>query len=594
MRIPTLALLLFGCSSRTPQPPPPVAAEKADDPRWAGVTDPRLQALLAEHWDAQMQRYPSWATRLGDRRFDGAAFDSTAAAEAAWTARQQDWVTRLSALDPLQPDDARTRDLLVGDLQGEMAQEACTYSTWSFSPRRNPMLDGNEEAQHFPLATPADGEALIRRLAAMARDVDVQRTRLAGGLAKGFVANRPSTELVLEQARAQLALPLADSPITAPLQRMPADWSDADRERFSTAYTEAARTWTAALERWVGFLETDVLPAARTDAEGLIGIPTGTACYEAMIRHHTTLPLTADAIHQTGLDEIARLHEEMASLGRRALGTPDIPTLFERLRTDPELYFTTEEEVEAKAVEALARAKAAIPAWFGRLPASDCVVERVPPYEAPYTTIAYYRQVVPGERPGVYAVNTYQPETRPRHEAEVLAFHESIPGHHLQIALAREQGALPTFRRNLGVTAFVEGWGLYSEQLADEMGLYTSDVDRLGMYSFELWRASRLVVDTGLHSKGWSRQQAVDFMLANTPLAENNIVNEVDRYITTPGQALAYKIGQLEIWRLRRDAETRLGDRFDIKAFHDVVLGSGAVSLPLLQAQVEAWVASLE
>ncbi|MCA9571885.1 MAG: DUF885 domain-containing protein, partial [Myxococcales bacterium] len=208
------------------------------------------------------------------------------------------------------------------------------------------------------------------------------------------------------------------------------------------------------------------------------------------------------------------------------------------------------------------------------------------------TTIAYYRPPVPGEQPGAYYINVYAPETRPRHEAEVLAFHESIPGHHLQIALAQETGDIPMFRRHLGATAFVEGWALYTEQLADEMGLYSADIDRFGMYSFELWRASRLVVDSGLHAKGWTRQQAIDFMLENTPLAENNIVNEVDRYITTPGQALAYKTGQLEIWRLRRDAEARLGDRFDIKAFHDVVLGAGAVSLPVLRQRVEAWVAS--
>jgi uncharacterized protein (DUF885 family) len=218
-------------------------------------------------------------------------------------------------------------------------------------------------------------------------------------------------------------------------------------------------------------------------------------------------------------------------------------------------------------------------------------VRRVPAHEAPYTTIAYYWPAVPGEAPGFYVVNTSAPETRPRFEARALAFHESVPGHHLQIALAQELPALPAFRRHLGTTAFVEGWALYSERLADELGLYRDDLDRIGMLSFDSWRAARLVVDTGVHAKGWTREQAVRFMLENTPLAENNIRNEVDRYITWPGQALSYKLGQLELRALRTEAEAALGPRFALADFHDVVLGAGAVPLPVLRQRVQAWVA---
>jgi uncharacterized protein (DUF885 family) len=221
-------------------------------------------------------------------------------------------------------------------------------------------------------------------------------------------------------------------------------------------------------------------------------------------------------------------------------------------------------------------------------------VRRVPDYEAPFTTIAYYRPLVPGEQPGYYYVNTYAPETRPRFEAEVLAFHESIPGHHLQIAIAQELPELPAFRKNLGTTAFVEGWALYTERLADETGLYSGDLDRLGLLSFDSWRAARLVVDTGIHAKKWDRARAERFMHDNTPLADNNIANEVDRYITWPGQALAYKTGQLEILHLREEAEAALGPRFSLPAFHDVVLGGGAVTLPVLQRRVRAWVATQE
>jgi uncharacterized protein (DUF885 family) len=281
----------------------------------------------------------------------------------------------------------------------------------------------------------------------------------------------------------------------------------------------------------------------------------------------------------------------MSDIGERVYDTRDKAEIFRQLRTDPELYFDNEDEVEDKAAAALAKAKAAMGDYFGRLPEADCVVDRIPDYEAPYTTIAYYSQASPdGQRPGTYFVNTYKPETRPRHEAEVLAYHEAIPGHHLQIAISQELADVPAFRRNLGVTAFVEGWALYTEQLADEMGLYSGDLDRLGMGSFEAWRASRLVVDTGIHHKGWTRDQAVQFMLANTPLAENNIVNEVDRYVTWPGQALGYKTGQLEIWRLRRHAEEELGAKFSLSDFHDVVLGGGSVTLPVLGDRVQRWI----
>jgi uncharacterized protein (DUF885 family) len=263
-----------------------------------------------------------------------------------------------------------------------------------------------------------------------------------------------------------------------------------------------------------------------------------------------------------------------------------------RLRADPEMHFKTAAEVEAKAREALGRAQASVPRWFGVQPQMPCEVRVMGMNEAPYSTIAYYRPgSADGKRPGAYMINTYLPETRPRYEAEALAFHESVPGHHLQISIAQELKGVPEFRKHQGVTAFVEGWALYTEHLADEMGLYSGDVDRLGMLSFDAWRACRLVVDTGIHAMGWSRQQAIDYMTENSCLAENNIVNEVDRYITWPGQAVAYKIGQREILSLRDEAKKKLGDRFDIQAFHDAVLSNGAVALPVLREQVEAYIA---
>jgi len=298
-------------------------------------------------------------------------------------------------------------------------------------------------------------------------------------------------------------------------------------------------------------------------------------------------------LHQLGLEQVALNRAAVSELGMKVFGTGDVAEIQRRLRSDPAMHFRTGAEIESKATEALARAKAAIPAWFDILPKGRCDVKVMGMHEAPNSTIAYYRQGTPdGSRPGHYMINTYLPETRPRYEAEALAFHESIPGHHLQIAIAQELTGIPEFRKHQGVTAFVEGWGLYSERLAEEMGLYSNDTDRLGMLSYDAWRACRLVVDTGMHAMGWTRQQAIDYMIENTALAENNIVNEVDRYLTWPGQALAYKCGQLEILKLRDEARQRLGDRFDIKQFHNVVLRNGAVALPVLREQVEAWVAA--
>jgi uncharacterized protein (DUF885 family) len=292
------------------------------------------------------------------------------------------------------------------------------------------------------------------------------------------------------------------------------------------------------------------------------------------------------------MEETERIDGEFAELGDRLLGTSDRHEVIGRLRSDPALHFATSAEVFDVAEASLARANAAIPDWFGRLPAAPCVVVEMGAHEALHSTIAYYRQpAADGSRPGSYYINTSLPETRPRYEAETLAFHEAVPGHHLQIAIAQELEGLPAFRRLAGTTAFVEGWGLYSERLSAEMGLLSRDLDRFGILSFDAWRASRLVVDTGLHAMGWTRDEAVAFMVDHTALAENNIVNEVDRYLALPGQALAYKLGQLELLRLRDLARSRLGPAFDIRAFHDVVLGQGAPGLRTLAGVVEEWIA---
>ena len=291
---------------------------------------------------------------------------------------------------------------------------------------------------------------------------------------------------------------------------------------------------------------------------------------------------------RTGLEEIRRIDAEFVELGARLLGTDGLQPTLKALREDPALYFTTRDEVADVARASLERANAAVGDWFGLLPKTPCEVVVMPAHEEKHSTIAYYREPAgDGSRPGQFYINTYAPETRPRYEAETLAFHESVPGHHLQIALAQELEHLPDFRRFWGSTAYIEGWGLYTERLSEEMGLLTSELARFGVLSFDAWRASRLVVDTGIHALGWTRQAAIDYLAAHTALGLNNVANEVDRYIAYPGQALAYKVGQLELLRLRAEARARQGDRFDIRRFHDAVLGEGALPLPVLRQVVE-------
>lgn len=351
-----------------------------------------------------------------------------------------------------------------------------------------------------------------------------------------------------------------------------------------------------AFARYRAALAEELLPVARPDDRaGLQWIPGGADLYRTLIRIHTGLDLTAEELHRVGMEQVTgSLPEEYREIGRRVFGTDDLAEIFGHLLHDEDLRYRDGDEILAHAGRCLEEATAAIPDWFGILPVAPCELTPVPDYLAADAPAAYYTPPAPdGSRPGEYHVNLHAPTTKGRAETASIAFHEAIPGHHLQLAIASERTALPAFRRlSWGHTAFVEGWALYTERLADEMGLYESDLDRLGMLASDSWRACRLVVDTGLHAFGWSRQQAIDFMAANAPVSHDEIVTEVDRYIGMPGQALAYKVGQREIMRLRAMAEERLGDRFSVSDFHDVVLGGATVSLPVLAGRVEAWVAA--
>jgi uncharacterized protein (DUF885 family) len=348
-----------------------------------------------------------------------------------------------------------------------------------------------------------------------------------------------------------------------------------------------------AMRRLLACLQQELLPVARGDAEvGIRFIPGGAEGYRAAVRRHTTTELSPEQIHHMGLDCLAELEAEWAQLGGRALQTSDAPSIRTRLREDRALRFSSSAEIVRTVSDALRRAEDARDDWFPPVEIPGCIIEEIDPVEAGNAPLAYYRPpAAGGRRPGAYCVLTSEPERRFVYEYEALSFHESTPGHHLQIASAQTLEGLPAYRRFLDseVCGYVEGWGLYCERLADEMGLYTSDLQRLGMLSFDALRACRLVVDTGMHLYGWSRSQALDFMWRHTATTQANVRNEIDRYIGWPGQALAYMVGRREIRRLRAAAERRLGARFDIRSFHQAVLGSGAVPLGVLDQLVTRW-----
>ena len=589
-------LLLSSCGLRSPEvanmetPPLTTAASQ-------GIQHEGLARLLQNHWEATLVASPVMATELGDHRFDSRLGDPSLDSHGAWMEKERGWLEEARSLEGLSGTDVTTHRLFIEELEVSLALETCSMHQWSFSPRSNFLGFANYLVELHPLTSVDDSAALFARTRAMPGWLAARLNTLREGLKRGLVTNAASTQKVMDMVQTQLEQPQSDWPA---LQfECPKDncLDDSQKAQLVDQYnTLREEVLVGALKTYLAFLTEEVLPQARgPQSAGLVSLPGGGECYQALIQRYTTRPLTADQIHQAGLDALTGIHAEFLTLGKALWDTEVLAEVFERLRTDPDLFFTSEDEVEQRAIDALAAARAKMPDFFDPAPKADCIVERVPDYEAPYTTIAYYRPGAPGgERPGTYFINTYAPETRPRHEAEVLAFHESIPGHHLQFAVAQELPEMPMFRRHLNQTVFVEGWALYTERLAAEMGLYSGDVDRLGMLSFDAWRASRLVVDTGIHAKGWTREEAEAFMAENTPLAPNNIHNEVDRYITWPGQALAYKTGQMEIWRMRREAEATLGESFDIRGFHNAVLSGGPVSLSVLEQQVDAWVEAVQ
>jgi uncharacterized protein (DUF885 family) len=553
-----------------------------------------LADLAARYWDHLSALHPTSALLRGDHRFDDRIEDLSRDAEDDAIAALDGFAAAAEAIDPedLDPDEQVSRAVLTHEARARAGELRSRYAEFDVNPVLGFHLDLASQAPQFPITEPEHADALVAKYAAIGGLFDTAVERLRQGVAHRRTPPRVAVEKVIAQIDDALAVPIDDDLY---LQvRHPASFDDARlvdwRARLRRQVETSIRP---ALRRYRDALAAEILPNARPpERSGMVWLPDGEEVYARAIACHTTLDVTPLEVHQIGLHHIERLAGEYRDLAGPVLGTTDLAEIFARLRDDPALRFPDAGAVHAQAERALARAREAIPAWFGRLPRADCVVVDIPEVAARDATLAYYlAPASDGSRPGSYYLNVFEPNTRTVYESEALAYHESIPGHHLQIAIAMELTGVPEFRRHAWITAYGEGWGLYAERLADEMGLYSGELERLGILSFDSWRAGRLVVDTGMHALGWSRQEAIDYLLDNSPQAANNMVNEVERYIGWPGQALAYMMGQREILRLREQARATLGDRFDIRGFHDTVLGSGPVPLPVLGDLVDRWVA---
>ncbi len=553
-----------------------------------------LEALSDEFFDLQNTLDPLSATLLGIVGYDHLLPDPSREGSARGAARLRDLEARLAALDvtTLGEPERVNASVLARLAWGARAdlEEGIWETNASSESYSSPHAMVFMCVPSASVVDDASRTAYLTRLAGLAAYFDAIAARYAQATGEGRLSTRVGVTRSLEQLDGHLALTLDDDTLANP-----SVGPDVDREAFLTASRSIVEdTVRPAIARLSAMLASFLDGHVRDDEHvGLGNVSRGAASYAVAVRRHTTTDLSPEAIHHIGLDRLAELDHEWTALGEKVLGERDVPTILTQLREDQSLRFHNASEIVNVVTGALERAEAARDAWFPPYRIAECVVEEIHPIEAKSAALAHYvSPATDGSRPGAHWVLTINPEEKFTYEYEALAFHESTPGHHLQIATAQTLTDLPAYRRYLDaqVCGFVEGWGLYSERLADEMGLYTSDLARLGMLSFDALRACRLVVDTGMHHCNWSRQRAVDFMWSHTATTASNVANEIDRYIGWPGQALAYMIGRLEIRRLRDEAQRRLGDTFDVRAFHGVVLGSGAVPLDVLASMVERWV----
>jgi uncharacterized protein (DUF885 family) len=550
-----------------------------------------LHALFDAEWEHMMEVAPTWASHLGDRRYNDRWPDASLAAVEREHAHDRQVLAQIDAIrrDALPPAEQLNYDLFR--LRYEQSVEGFRFGQHLIPvDQRSGIQTEDELASALRFETVKDYEDWIARLRAFGTYMDQTIALMREGMRRGLVQPKVTMQRVPAQIAKQRVAKPEESPFYKPFATFAAGIPETERPRLTAAAQDAVRdSVLPAFERFEKFFTTEYLPAC-LDGIGAWRLPEGEALYAFVARTFTTTKLTPQEIHEIGLREVARIRGEMEKVKERAGFTGSLAEFFTFLRTERRFFCDDENQLFLEYMATSKRIDPLLVKLFRTLPRTPYGLERIPAKIAPDTTAAYYRQpAADGSRAGSYFVNTYKPESRPRWEMMALSLHEAVPGHHFQIALAQEQGELPKFRQHTGYTAYVEGWALYAEALGDELGLYADPYDKFGQLTYEMWRAVRLVVDTGIHALQWEREKAIAFFRENAPKTEQDIVNEIDRYISWPGQALAYKIGELKIKELRARATKKLGEKFDVKEFHDIILLGGAMPLSLLEQRVNEW-----
>ena len=553
----------------------------------------RLHELFKVDWDYSNIEYPEFATYTGYKGQNGRWTDQSMEAIARRKKELQNPIAVISSIDraSLSAADQLNYDLFRRGAEDAIAGAHFPSEDLAISQQGGPQLLP-QTLELSPNATVQDYEAILSRIDSLPAVIDQSIALLQKGLAAKVTSPRITLRDVPDQVKALITADPMKCPVLVMFTRFPSGIPAADQQRLTaTAVRSYMERVKPAYGRLYSFLTKSYIPRAR-ETVGMSALPDGAAWYAYNVRIETTTDRTPAQIHETGLAEVKRIHGEMDSV-MKAIGYKGTFAEFSTfLRTDPKFFFTDSADLVRAYRDIVKRIDPELIHLFGHLPRLPYGVTTIPSYSAKSATTAYYQ---PGSyeaaRPGYYYVNTYALNTRPKWEMEALSSHEAVPGHHLQISIAQELTDVPDFRRYGGYTAFVEGWALYAESLGPRIGLYKDPYSKFGQLTYEMWRAIRLVVDTGIHSMGWSRQQAIDYFMANSAKTQNDITVEVDRYIVAPGQALAYKTGELEIKALHAYAEQQLGDKFDIREFHDQVIDHGALPLDVLDARVRAWVA---
>jgi len=555
--------------------------------------DRRLNQLLDDAWEAQMRRSPTWATDLGDHRYDDRLPDLSLAAERDWMRQIEQFQRRAEAIPPESLSDAGrfNRELFLDHLETERTDHAARGYLVPLNQLGGPHLSLPLLLVSQPFRDAADYDRYVARLEAFPRQVEQAIECMREGIRTGHVPPKLTVEPTLEQMQVHIVDDPARSELFKPVANAPGSLTPGERVHIEAAVRVAIeRRVVPAYRRLHDFVRDEYLPACR-ETVGVWAVPDGDRIYDSLIARYTTTDKRADEIHKLGLSELGRIRAEMDAI-RVRLGFPGPLTDFlAHLRDDPRYRAPSAEWLMSHYQVILDTAKSHLPELFGRLPKADCILMPIETYRAGSAPVAYYNPSTPdGSRPGYFYVNTEQPEKRLTYTMEALTYHEAVPGHHLEFALSAEDPSLPKIRRHNYITAYSEGWALYAESLGDRLGGYTDPLQHAGQFTYDAWRASRLVVDTGIHRFHWTRDQAIAFLEENTGLTRYEIEREVDRYIAWPGQALAYKIGELTIRDLRRTAQEKLGDRFDLRAFHDRILADGPLPLSVLTTRVTAWI----